>query len=526
MTFAGWMMVWKPNADTSEMAQIGKATQFMFRNKMHMIKTAREVLTPLNKKLQVAQSQRQGLVVSHYQQARTGLQSELSAWYGNELQGLSLSEVDLLQANQAFTLFCHAQVWQTTVSSKDVIAKNFTRMPHPNVMCTDVYRRDGLLDESTAECAPNATGKNYFACLWEQGLKKTAIFAKIRGFDAVNALATETVHEAIANSTVVQNIGPNIMRQSANVRIANQTFDFSFDNMQPLNSPTATWESVSAQLLIHLFGVARSADIANPSLRLASLALDNTEAWARIDDTRQNINYFSTKMNTSLANNPFLSPEMETLAEDFCNTQQNPRICASYETIASTLAPQLEALRQDIHGIETTLKDKKFAILAPCQDNAESLACQLEKAIQNQQNAILNSDAVAAIFLPNRLNLQLSRTDSGDFLPVVQFDKTRNSTKIDLAVKKFDPNHFVSGFVVGDEDISRAGFAPRQSSGERDTDFSSLSLSGDLNLVMQLESAVWEGISPALTGTILLNDTNTHYHGVAAFIEQQSLVIE
>lgn len=131
-------------------------------------------------------------------------QSELAfAWYSSEMAGaLSLPEAEALgeegkQGLQAhvdavFQKYCEARVWDYGFNA--ILAREaFVKRPTPNALCERVYQEKGFFQG--ASCADAPAGRNYYACIWNEGIAKTSFYAQL-GADArarlAKAMSSET----------------------------------------------------------------------------------------------------------------------------------------------------------------------------------------------------------------------------------------------------------------------------------------------------------------------------------------------
>jgi hypothetical protein len=136
-----------------------------------------------------------------------------SGWFDAALAGTLSSATALdegarsavgAHAGALFTKYCEAQVW--SYAFNDVLAREaFVRRPSPNALCEGVYAELGLFDG--AVCADAPAGRNYYACIWREGVARTSFYGKLAA--ATRARLSETLSGDAARA-LVANPGQSI----------------------------------------------------------------------------------------------------------------------------------------------------------------------------------------------------------------------------------------------------------------------------------------------------------------------------
>ncbi|MCA2962163.1 MAG: hypothetical protein IOD12_18070 [Silvanigrellales bacterium] len=137
-------------------------------------------------------------------------QGELAAsWFDSELASvLSLPEAAQLgdegkaatraHVEAVFQKYCEAKVWE--YGFNPILAREtFVKRPTPNALCESVYAAKGFF--TGASCSDVAAGRNYYACIWTEGIAKTSFYAKL-GADArarlASTMASDTARQYVS----------------------------------------------------------------------------------------------------------------------------------------------------------------------------------------------------------------------------------------------------------------------------------------------------------------------------------------
>ena len=131
-----------------------------------------------------------------YSRAIKDMKSELAAFENKEKSRISLSEEIQTQAAESwlndelqllfpedqnkrfesrtvFNKYCEAKIWE--LFSNSYFADNlYSERPTPNAICEPYYKEEQFF--AGEECEQSEDGKNYFNCMWNQGVKKTSFY--------------------------------------------------------------------------------------------------------------------------------------------------------------------------------------------------------------------------------------------------------------------------------------------------------------------------------------------------------------
>lgn len=107
------------------------------------------------------------------------LQAEKAAsWYEREIRSLQSEFPDFNRArtDRVFRAYCDAKIFD--LASRSLLAKfNFTARPTPSAICESYYKTkffDG------PECASSESGKNYYRCIWNEGVARTDVARRLQ----------------------------------------------------------------------------------------------------------------------------------------------------------------------------------------------------------------------------------------------------------------------------------------------------------------------------------------------------------
>ncbi|MBF0440650.1 MAG: hypothetical protein HQK54_01980 [Oligoflexales bacterium] len=100
----------------------------------------------------------------------------IAGWFVGKIDQVYANDSEKkTKARQAFSLYCEAKIWELATNSY-FATRQYASVPSPLGFCAGYYKSAALLNENVEECAPSPSkdfGKNYFRCLWQEGVLKT-----------------------------------------------------------------------------------------------------------------------------------------------------------------------------------------------------------------------------------------------------------------------------------------------------------------------------------------------------------------
>ena len=95
----------------------------------------------------------------------------------NELAASNLiTAADKVHAQAMWPAYCEAKLWELATNAQ--LSRNYLRRPTPLQLCEPYYAsKNYFADASLCGSSADASGNNYFMCIWREGLLKSALFA-------------------------------------------------------------------------------------------------------------------------------------------------------------------------------------------------------------------------------------------------------------------------------------------------------------------------------------------------------------
>lgn len=97
-------------------------------------------------------------------------------WFDGRLTELAdagaISDADRTHATTMFGAYCESKLWELATSQ--LAHETFDERPTPNQMCEPYFAARGYFADE-ALCGDAASGRNYFDCLWREGVLKSAL---------------------------------------------------------------------------------------------------------------------------------------------------------------------------------------------------------------------------------------------------------------------------------------------------------------------------------------------------------------
>jgi hypothetical protein len=110
---------------------------------------------------------------------RTARLEAARTWFTDLLTSLPLelqNEASITDIKTRFNNYCEAQIFSLATNKDFFLNSLFTERPSPEPLCEAVYEELGLISAESAECAPSESPRDYYRCLWHEGVAKTNIF--------------------------------------------------------------------------------------------------------------------------------------------------------------------------------------------------------------------------------------------------------------------------------------------------------------------------------------------------------------
>lgn len=180
--FRGGLLFWSPTVSSVQIKNLlianKETNQKYVQLQKYFSNFLRTEVEPLRAEVE---TRRQKFSVSKLRShARVApLQAQKAAtWYEREMESIQsdFSDFNKLRANKVFEAYCDAKILD--LATRPLLAKfSFSARPTPSAICESYYKSkyfDG------PECASSADGKNYYKCIWNEGVVRTEIGRRLQ----------------------------------------------------------------------------------------------------------------------------------------------------------------------------------------------------------------------------------------------------------------------------------------------------------------------------------------------------------
>lgn len=180
--FRGGLLFWSPDVSSEQIRTLLKATREANQKYVDLQRYfsdfTRNEIEPM--RAQVAELREQYAISKLQSNARIApLQAKKAAlWYDSEMDTIQseFSDFNRGRANAVFHAYCEAKILD--LATRPVLARSrFLARPTPSAVCESYYKNrffDG------PECEASAQGKNYYSCIWNEGVLRTSLASRLQ----------------------------------------------------------------------------------------------------------------------------------------------------------------------------------------------------------------------------------------------------------------------------------------------------------------------------------------------------------
>lgn len=444
--FNGWFIVWDPAATSQVMARVLKATVDFHRAYATHLRWYADTIRPLRAQTDRLEAHRDEIVGEMNRNLRPNRLTLARAWFGEQQKEsrLALSEADQVQSSKVFGTFCEAKLWEFA-TNRELISRRYTSRPTPAALCESYYSETGLLDSNAASCAVDAQPKDFFACLWKEGVLKTAAMGRAKDFLALSALDPQVVKDSILTRLISQ----SILRQARAVRIGDRMFDLSFVGQKTISDGDATIEALVPTGVLQIFAIDHLTDVPSDSIRLVSLAAPREEATLKaIEEWRKDIGIFSADINDREFNRPvsgvgsdgvsFAGTSQENAAGQ-CIAAGGAGVCSILAVVDSEAQADLDRTKSELADIKARITDLTTKADRPCGDDVatDSLQCREEQASLRLSEAVTAPQTTIVMLPLQRFGLSAVHMDGA---PMLRVGFSQTSPRVPLLSGCIDGN--------------------------------------------------------------------------------------
>jgi hypothetical protein len=203
--FAGNFLIWSPTVTPQQVQNVLEASVNTRRERSSTLAMIKQEWIQTKRQLSRAQKRHQEIDQSYRTALTAGFRADkvrqdvtkptARTWFDRRLAELSSDETNgdnWIRTNrsvieQSFKAYCDAKIWEFSLSKLAVM--NYQERPTPLGLCEDYYassdavtgKKPYFQNPNLCGSASNKEGKNYFACLWQDGLLLTPQFKYLEG---------------------------------------------------------------------------------------------------------------------------------------------------------------------------------------------------------------------------------------------------------------------------------------------------------------------------------------------------------
>jgi hypothetical protein len=184
VTYGGSVLFWDAGVTKEQIAAVAKASVEGRLQKAGNLNFINGELAAAKQQLNEVSAVRQELtgrvakVKAEGGRLAAALRPSVGAWFENRLKELKLSgdvdAADVAHARTHFEAYCEYKVWE--LATNPVLENKFESRPTPLQMCEPYYARAGLLKADAGLCKETGNRRDFFGCLWQQGVLETKVF--------------------------------------------------------------------------------------------------------------------------------------------------------------------------------------------------------------------------------------------------------------------------------------------------------------------------------------------------------------
>ncbi len=178
VSLSGTILLWKdtvPAPTVTEMLKLSRdrrLAQAEYISALPDLNVSKIAVTEADKSLK-------DYISSYYENQHEALLSESRTWFVDALNNVPeklLSASDKVVVKNKFKSFCEAKVFEAATMFFFVKNNLFSERPSPFALCEGVYSDMGLFSDASPLCAKSDAPKDYYECLWLEGVVKTNLF--------------------------------------------------------------------------------------------------------------------------------------------------------------------------------------------------------------------------------------------------------------------------------------------------------------------------------------------------------------
>lgn len=192
--YRGGLLVWSPEVKAEQIETLLRANRetnekYVALNRYFSSFQEKEVL-PLRRSLDERRARYVRLKAESDERSAALQEQKASAWFAQESAALKqkFPAFDMERSEGIFQAYCEAKIIDLATRAF-LPSTKFRSRPTPSAICESYYQGRFFTGES---CAAHPEGKNYYDCLWTEGVLKTRFAARMQVKVSSTASGTKT----------------------------------------------------------------------------------------------------------------------------------------------------------------------------------------------------------------------------------------------------------------------------------------------------------------------------------------------
>lgn len=184
VTYGGSLLMWDAAVTPTQIAAVAKASVDGRLLKAGNLSCRSVDLAPPQQQSADLTNRRRALAVQIERAKSDGtriaqvLRPAVASWFEGRLADLKnkgeISTTDVKHARANFAAYCEYKIWE--LATNPLLKNKFDARPTPLQMCEPYYARAGLFKTDGTLCQDTGSRRDYFSCLWQQGVMETKVF--------------------------------------------------------------------------------------------------------------------------------------------------------------------------------------------------------------------------------------------------------------------------------------------------------------------------------------------------------------
>ncbi|MEY3903855.1 MAG: hypothetical protein RL189_3161 [Pseudomonadota bacterium] len=192
--FRGGLLIWSPDVKAAQIETLLRATRetnekYVALNRYFTSFQEKEI-NPIKRNIDMKKSRFAVLKAESDERSAATQIQRASVWFAEETDALRqrFPALDVARSEGVFRAYCEAKI--VDLATRSFLPKTkFRSRPTPSAICEPFYQGRFFTGES---CQSDASGRNYYDCIWNEGVLKTNFASRMQIKVASTAVGTRT----------------------------------------------------------------------------------------------------------------------------------------------------------------------------------------------------------------------------------------------------------------------------------------------------------------------------------------------